>query len=110
MGSNGSSVRSFDMNRLTQATTAPEDLRRQIKESRRLIEECRASVEPHPRHPLSPPDARMMNFRPTDRLTGFLMPPSVDERLPEKHLARFVVEVLDGPDLSAMTKTAPAAY
>jgi hypothetical protein len=33
----------------------------------------------------------MSNFRPTDRLTGFLMPPSVDEWLPEKHLARFVV-------------------
>jgi transposase len=47
----------------------------------------------------------MTNFRPTDRLTGFLMPPSVDEWLPEKHLARFVVEVVDGLDLSAMTKS-----
>jgi transposase len=46
----------------------------------------------------------MPNFRPTDRLTGFLMPPSVDEWLPEKHLARFVVEVVDGLDLSAMSK------
>jgi hypothetical protein len=36
----------------------------------------------------------MPNFRPTDRLTGFLMPSSVDEWLPEKHLARFVVEGL----------------
>lgn len=33
----------------------------------------------------------MSNFRPTDRQTGFLLPPSVDEWLPEKHLARFVV-------------------
>ena len=34
----------------------------------------------------------MSNFRPIDRQTGFLLPPSVDEWLPEKHLARFVVE------------------
>src|SRR6201997_5299582 len=47
----------------------------------------------------------MTNFRPTDRLTSFLMPPSVDEWLPEKHLARFVVEVVDGLDLSAMSKS-----
>ena len=44
----------------------------------------------------------MSNFRPTDRLTGFLMPPSVEEWLPQRHLARFVVEVVDGLDLSAM--------
>src|SRR5919199_2349041 len=31
------------------------------------------------------------------------MPPSVDEWLPERHLARFVVEVIDGLDLSAMS-------
>ena len=47
----------------------------------------------------------MTNFRPTDRLTGFLMPPSVDEWLPQAHLARFVAEVVDGLDLSAMSKT-----
>src|SRR5246500_5489004 len=47
----------------------------------------------------------MTNFRPTDRLTGFLMPPSVDEWLPQKHLARFVVEVVDGLDLSAMSQS-----
>src|SRR4051812_21867488 len=45
----------------------------------------------------------MKNFRPVDRDTGFLMPPSVDEWLPEKHLARFVVEVIEGLDLRAMT-------
>src|SRR5471030_2437903 len=33
----------------------------------------------------------MNNFRTIDRQTGFLLPPSVDEWLPEKHLARFVV-------------------
>ncbi|HEY1721469.1 MAG TPA: IS1182 family transposase [Magnetospirillaceae bacterium] len=47
----------------------------------------------------------MPNFRPTDRLTGFLMLPSVDEWLPQRHLARFVVEVVDGLDLSAMSKS-----
>src|SRR3954451_14081865 len=46
----------------------------------------------------------MSNFRPVDRDTGFLLPPSVDEWLPEKHLARFVVEVIDGLDLGRMAK------
>ena len=45
----------------------------------------------------------MSNFRLIDRATGFLMPPSVDEWLPERHLARFVVEVVEGLDLRAMT-------
>ena len=45
----------------------------------------------------------MSNFRPFDRQTGFLLPPSLDDWLPEKHLARFVVEVIDGLDLSAMS-------
>ncbi len=45
----------------------------------------------------------MSNFRLIDRETGFLMPPSVDEWLPERHLARFVVEVIAGLDLRAMT-------
>ena len=38
-----------------------------------------------------------------DRETGFLLPPSVDEWLPERHLARFVVEVIGALDLRAMT-------
>src|SRR5688572_6131820 len=42
----------------------------------------------------------MSNFRPIQ--TGFLLPPSVDEWLPEKHLARFVVEVIDSLDLRVM--------
>lgn len=44
----------------------------------------------------------MSNFRTIDRQTGFLLPPSVDEWLPERHLARFVVEVIDDLDLRAM--------
>ena len=47
----------------------------------------------------------MNHFRPIDRDTGFLMPPSVDEWLPERHLARFVVEVVAGLDLRAMTSS-----
>lgn len=35
----------------------------------------------------------MSVFRPADRGTGFLLPPSVDDRLPERHLVRSVVEV-----------------
>src|SRR5437588_2467532 len=45
----------------------------------------------------------MSNFRPTDRLTGYLMPPSVDEWLPPRHLARFVVEVVYRLDLTGMS-------
>ena len=45
----------------------------------------------------------MNHFRPIDRDTGFLMPPLVDEWLPERHLARFVVEVVAGLNLRAMT-------
>jgi transposase len=47
----------------------------------------------------------MSNFRPTDRQTGFLMPPSIDEWLPPRHLARFVVEVVDSLDLQAMSRS-----
>ena len=47
----------------------------------------------------------MPNFRPVDRLTGFLLPPSIDEWLPERHLARFVVEVIEGLNLTAMSKS-----
>jgi transposase len=46
----------------------------------------------------------MSNFRQVDRHTGFLLPPSVDEWLPERHLARFVVEVIERLELSAMVK------
>src|ERR1700692_4746565 len=45
----------------------------------------------------------MSNFRQIDRETGFLMPPSVDEWLPERHLARFIVEVIAGLELRSMS-------
>jgi len=48
----------------------------------------------------------MSNFRPIDQDTAFLLPPSVDEWLPQRHLARFVVEVITGLDLRAI----PGSY
>jgi transposase len=47
----------------------------------------------------------LSNFRTIDRETAYLLPPSVNEWLPERHLARFVVEVIDGLDLSAMSRS-----
>jgi transposase len=44
----------------------------------------------------------MSHFRDVDRRTAFLLPPSIDEWLPERHLARFVVEVIAGLDLGGM--------
>jgi len=46
----------------------------------------------------------MSHFCPIDRDTDFLLPPSVQEWLPEAHLARYVVEVIEGLDLSAMER------
>jgi transposase len=45
----------------------------------------------------------MSNFRPIDRQTPYLLPPSVEDWLPERHLARFVVEVIEGLDVLAMS-------
>ena len=42
-----------------------------------------------------------MAFRPIDRDTDYLLPPSVQAWLPEAHLARYVVDVVDALDLSA---------
>jgi len=47
----------------------------------------------------------MTNFCTPDRETDFLMPPSINEWLPQRHLARFVVEVVDGLDVSAMSQS-----
>lgn len=44
----------------------------------------------------------MTPFRPIDRQTDYLLPPSLDEWLPQDHLARFVVEVVDGLNLSEL--------
>ncbi len=45
----------------------------------------------------------MSNFRAVDRGTAYLLPPSVDEWLPTDHLARFVVEIVDELDFSALS-------
>jgi transposase len=42
------------------------------------------------------------HFVPVDRSTPFLLPPSLQEWLPEKHLARFVVEVVEQLDLTPL--------
>lgn len=46
----------------------------------------------------------MSRFVTVDRDTPYLLPPSVDEWLPKEHLARYVVEVVEALDLSAMTR------
>src|SRR3978361_1344073 len=51
----------------------------------------------------SGPKERLNNFRPLTRDVDFRMPPSVDEWLPQRHLARFVAEVIEGLDLRVMT-------
>ncbi|MDZ7692526.1 MAG: IS1182 family transposase [Balneolaceae bacterium] len=45
------------------------------------------------------------NFKLVDRDTSYLLPPSVDEWLPEDHLARFVVEIVDEMDISELEST-----
>jgi transposase len=45
-----------------------------------------------------------MAFHPIDRATDFLLPPSVQEWLPEAHLARYVVDVVEQLDLSALER------
>jgi transposase len=45
-----------------------------------------------------------MAFHPIDRDTDYLLPPSVQEWLPESHLARYVVDVVEGLDLSKLER------
>lgn len=45
------------------------------------------------------------NFIEWDRKTPFLLPPSIDEWLPEGHLARFVVEIVEQLDLSSLNES-----
>ena len=46
----------------------------------------------------------MSRFIAIDRDTADLLPPSVSEWLPENHLARFVVEVVDQMDLRELVR------
>lgn len=43
-------------------------------------------------------------FRTINRDTSYLLPPSLQDWLPEKHLARFVVDIVDQLDLSELLK------
>lgn len=46
----------------------------------------------------------MSRFRPIDRDTDYVLPPSVQDWLPESHLARYVVDVVEGLDLSELER------
>jgi transposase len=46
----------------------------------------------------------MSRFRSIDRASDYLLPPSVQDWLPESHLARYVVDVVEGLDLSELER------
>ena len=46
----------------------------------------------------------MTRFLTVNRDTAYLLPPSVGDWLPKDHLARFVVDIVDQLDLSALTR------
>ena len=46
-----------------------------------------------------------VRFIPVDRHTPHLFPPSIQDYLPEDHLARFVVDIVEQLDLSALTSS-----
>jgi transposase len=46
----------------------------------------------------------MSNFRPADRHQVFLLPPSIQNWLPENHLARFVVDLVEQLELKIITE------
>lgn len=46
----------------------------------------------------------MSRFRAIDRGTDYLLPPSVQDWLPESHLARYVVDVVESLDLSELER------
>ncbi len=46
----------------------------------------------------------MSNFITSDRKSVWLLPPSVDDWLDQGHLARFIVEVIDGLDVSNLVR------
>lgn len=56
----------------------------------------------------------MARFVTVNRDTAYLLPPSLEDWLPKDHLARFVVDIVDQLDLSALTRqyrgTGSAAY
>jgi transposase len=49
-------------------------------------------------------ESAMSPFKPINRHTSYLFPPSVDDWLPSPHLARFVVDVVEQLDLKEMER------
>ena len=47
---------------------------------------------------------KMSRFRPINRHSDFLLPPSVQDWLPESHLARYIAEVVEQLDLSEVER------
>jgi len=45
----------------------------------------------------------MSHFEPCDRHQLYLLPPSIDEWLPENHMTRFIIEVIDQLNLTRLT-------
>ena len=43
-------------------------------------------------------------FRPITRDTPYLLPPAIQDWLPDEHLARFIVEIVDQLDLGAIER------
>ena len=43
-----------------------------------------------------------VNFIDCERKTGYLLPPSLEDWLPDGHLARFVVEIVEQLDLRSL--------
>ena len=49
----------------------------------------------------------MSRFKPIRRDTDFLFPPSMNDGLPEHHLARFIVDIVEQLDLRVMEHPVP---
>jgi transposase len=52
----------------------------------------------------------MSRFIQVSRHQQYLLPPSIDEWLPENHLARFIAEVIDQLDLGNSQKISSANF
>ena len=46
----------------------------------------------------------MSRFKPIKRDMNYLFPPSMNDWLPEQHLARFIVEIVEQLDLKVMER------
>jgi transposase len=60
-----------------------------------VLFEVEEVVEEDPPERVSPPVGAARTFRHYDQLQSFLLPPSLDDWLPENHVARFLSDVVD---------------